>query len=370
MSTGGTGGAPPVLDDNGTVCSDSSTCKSGKCVDGVCCNTACTGTCQACNVSGKQGTCTPYASGTDPDSECLGKANSGTACAGTCDGKSACTYPTATTSCGNPMCAAGKQTTYGCGGDGSCSPKQTSCGNYTCNSGNTACEATCTSDAQCIATAYCNGSRKCVPKLANGGSCSGNSACTSSHCISNVCCQQSACAAPSSCGTGTCRCNGKICGSGHSCITWYLDQDDDGYGASSSYDKIACDNDPPSDLTTHSYVKTNDDCDDTDKNVHPGQTAWFTSPSNGGTWDYNCDTTVQHEYYEGIIVGTDVCKDCGGKLCFNGLTPYGYVCSGSGCSGVTKKYKATIGCGQADYLYTCSSGGETKSSSKVTNRCR
>jgi hypothetical protein len=31
------------------------------------------------------------------------------------------------------------------------------------------------------------------------------------------------------------------------------------------------------------------DCDDTDKNVHPGQTKFYTKASVGGTFDYDCD---------------------------------------------------------------------------------
>jgi hypothetical protein len=46
----------------GDACSDSSACGSGFCVDGVCCDTACRGECQACNVAGKNGVCSnvPY----------------------------------------------------------------------------------------------------------------------------------------------------------------------------------------------------------------------------------------------------------------------------------------------------------------------
>ena len=57
----------------GDSCSLSSQCQSGlSCVDGVCCNSACNGLCEACNVPGSLGTCAPVPSGTDPAAECGG----------------------------------------------------------------------------------------------------------------------------------------------------------------------------------------------------------------------------------------------------------------------------------------------------------
>ncbi|HMY17251.1 MAG TPA: VCBS repeat-containing protein, partial [Polyangium sp.] len=43
---------------NGTSCSSAAECTSGHCIDGVCCNNACTGACNACDVPGSIGTCT------------------------------------------------------------------------------------------------------------------------------------------------------------------------------------------------------------------------------------------------------------------------------------------------------------------------
>ena len=58
---------------SGDACTASTECTSGlNCVDGVCCNSACTGTCEACNVTGHLGTCTPVPSGQDPAAECAG----------------------------------------------------------------------------------------------------------------------------------------------------------------------------------------------------------------------------------------------------------------------------------------------------------
>jgi hypothetical protein len=54
----------------GNPCGGDAQCQSGQCVDGVCCNTACAGTCQACDLAGSPGTCAMVSNGADPDLEC------------------------------------------------------------------------------------------------------------------------------------------------------------------------------------------------------------------------------------------------------------------------------------------------------------
>ena len=66
---------------NGEPCTDAAECGSGQCVDQLCCDQACDGTCEACNLSGSAGSCQPLPAGTDPDSECGG---------GVCDGAASC----------------------------------------------------------------------------------------------------------------------------------------------------------------------------------------------------------------------------------------------------------------------------------------
>jgi hypothetical protein len=46
------------LKNQGDACSYGWTCNTGKCVDGYCCNSACTGECNRCDVAGSVGTCT------------------------------------------------------------------------------------------------------------------------------------------------------------------------------------------------------------------------------------------------------------------------------------------------------------------------
>jgi hypothetical protein len=78
-------------------------------VDGVCCDSACTGTCASCNLSGQTGKCSPYPAGTDPQNEC-GKGTG--VCKSTCDGVGNCAFPQAGVPCAS--CTT-------CDGYGSCS---------------------------------------------------------------------------------------------------------------------------------------------------------------------------------------------------------------------------------------------------------
>ncbi len=50
----GDGGARKT---NGTACGCDADCTSGFCVDGVCCNSACTETCKSCNTPSAPGVC-------------------------------------------------------------------------------------------------------------------------------------------------------------------------------------------------------------------------------------------------------------------------------------------------------------------------
>ncbi|MBS2019318.1 MAG: hypothetical protein JST00_41020 [Deltaproteobacteria bacterium] len=113
----------------GVACLSPGECASGLCVDGVCCSSTCTGACQACNVAGKLGTCSPL------------------------DGA-----PHAGRSCGD----------YG-----------------KCSAG--ACATTCGADGDCVATAYCVGTA-CVPKKDLGAACAATRDCLSGLCVDGRCC--------------------------------------------------------------------------------------------------------------------------------------------------------------------------------------
>lgn len=71
-SGGGDGVDQPCADQQscspGTPCVDDEACASGHCVDGVCCDLPCEGSCQTCSAN--PGTCEAVPPGEDPDLEC------------------------------------------------------------------------------------------------------------------------------------------------------------------------------------------------------------------------------------------------------------------------------------------------------------
>src|SRR5690606_22545406 len=78
-----------------------------QCVDGVCCNSACEGQCQACDTPENKGTCVTIGSPSEPLAPVGGRpacAGAGTGCEGFCDGQSAtsCSYPGNDTEAGEP----------------------------------------------------------------------------------------------------------------------------------------------------------------------------------------------------------------------------------------------------------------------------
>jgi hypothetical protein len=136
----------------GEKCGAPGECSTGFCVDGVCCESACAGTCEACNLPGKAGTCSPIASGIDPDKECLGK---DAACGGSCNGARACAFPGATTTCKPPNCSGASLTTSTCDGSGGCVTKTAACpGSYQCLDA-VSCRASCAAHSQC-SSGFCD----------------------------------------------------------------------------------------------------------------------------------------------------------------------------------------------------------------------
>ena len=164
----------------GQSCDSPEQCETGYCVDGVCCDSSCSGECESCDKEGSSGVCSPWDAQTDPELEC-GKcavcdgagecimAVAGTdpkaACpthqevtcllTGMCDGDGQCAYWSAETVCDSGMCFEG--TLYPddhCDGKGNCvdSPPVDCCP-YQCD-GDT-CGVSCDTSEDCCEGFHC-----------------------------------------------------------------------------------------------------------------------------------------------------------------------------------------------------------------------
>ncbi len=336
----------------GTACAHDSDCSSsgdpGHCADGVCCDTSCTGTCESCNLTASQGTCTAIPANTDPQNECgavippeptpppaqpdmagadllgvdLGpppdfagvdlappynypdggvKIVNGN-CAGSCSGTRSCTYPDATKTCGTAFCNSSSQIeTPKCDGAGGCNNlTPTTCSDFICGAG--ACKTVCVTDADCLSTDFCDpNTHTCKIKVDQGGNCSAPDQCSTGYCVGtvgNAVCCNSKCAAPSTCNDaarpGFCECASlPSCTAG--CVAVYADADGDGFGDPSTNGgkgNPACADAIPAGFvapTADGLGNPQFDCDDGNVNAFPGQTHYFTKPRSTGSYDYNCD---------------------------------------------------------------------------------
>jgi hypothetical protein len=77
-----------------------------------------------------------------------------------------------------------------------------------------------------------------------------------------------------------------------------VDGDGDGFGVAAQT-TLAC-KAPPG------YATNSTDCDDTNANVKPGQTAFFTVARSDGSFDYDCDGAQTVEY-SSLTKGSCMC---------------------------------------------------------------
>ena len=197
---------------NGRTCGAATECASGSCVDGFCCERACGGQCEACDVAGNEGRCLPVAGeshGARP------RCASGDAkCGGACNGISpTCAFPSAVTTC-SQSCS-GKLAIVGtCDGRGACvvgSP-QNCPGNFVCENTNV-CKTSCAGDAECLEGYRCESARCVAIALCDGSvvrkgtetiDC-GAYTCEQSGVCRTTCASVAECTAPNVCAAdGTC----------------------------------------------------------------------------------------------------------------------------------------------------------------------
>ena len=146
-------------------------CQSGNCVDGVCCESACTGTCAACNFARtgvRNGQCAAVTANLDPDNECAAQDPATCGNAGVCNGNGACKKHPDGTACGSTCCDKGpgrgaRPCSYVCRNGqcdmGSPEPTADSCGNgiqaCCCPNGGAVDAAACTTGLACALGTGC-----------------------------------------------------------------------------------------------------------------------------------------------------------------------------------------------------------------------
>jgi hypothetical protein len=177
---------------NGTPCAFDSHCQSEICSDGVCCDARCGGVCQACNLEGSTGTCSPVPAGGDPANECAQDPPATCARDGSCDGQGTCRRYPAGTECAAGRCeGATEYAASTCDGSGACNPgASTSCAPNSCRED--ACASACVGDTDCQTGFFCENSA-CKLKRSSGTACTSGGQCATGFCVDDVCCA-SACA--------------------------------------------------------------------------------------------------------------------------------------------------------------------------------
>ena len=187
----GSCGKKPV----GATCGNDVECNSSFCAQGVCCATACTGTCKSCALSGSAGTCTNVPAGQDPLMQCADAGAMTCGLDGTCDGAGACRmYALGDDLRHRRRARRGPRPLAGrCDGTGTCQAGTLqSCSPYVC--GATACLTTCATSADCARRL-----RLQRHDLRQEGrtalTCTAGAECASGYCEQGVCCN-AACAGP------------------------------------------------------------------------------------------------------------------------------------------------------------------------------
>jgi len=150
----------------GEKCADSGDCASAFCVDGVCCDTTCSGQCEACSASGK---CLPVVGSPRGLRPLCDSTGSDVCNAKVCDGKTVdqCVLPNGT-KCADAVCNVSSFTAEGgCDGKGACiKPAGKECAPFGCSEDG--CRTTCAGPTDCANGSIC-ASGKCI--AASGGAC-------------------------------------------------------------------------------------------------------------------------------------------------------------------------------------------------------
>jgi hypothetical protein len=176
-------------------------CATRSCSDGVCCDSACNGACEACTgilTGGSDGACLPIPADQDPEGECEADRSYPQSCKadGNCDGNRACrAYAKSGTACGaaglpgapTARCVDNAVTDTTCDGAGRCRQQSVACAPYLCVTA--ACRTSCRDDTECdAATAFCN-EGVCTSKQMPAAPCQRARQCVTGFCVDGVCCE-------------------------------------------------------------------------------------------------------------------------------------------------------------------------------------
>jgi hypothetical protein len=179
-------------------------CVTGHCADGVCCESACNGECEACAAkisTAADGLCKPIPAGVKPGAECEQDPDYPASCGapGECDGARHCrSNAKPGTVCGATTCTRGKVSGEVCNGGGKCGTDTISCAPGVCDGD--ACGTACTTDKDCdTATGYCL-KGTCVDKKSVGDVCQKSAECPDGFCTDGVCCESDCAAQCEACG--------------------------------------------------------------------------------------------------------------------------------------------------------------------------
>jgi len=183
------------------TCTTDRECLLGNCVDGFCCDGACTGQCEACNIVGSFGICSPVQDGqpVGPREDCSGSG----LCGGACDGenRTSCVFPAAEQRCDDAGCSGtlAREASY-CDGSGQCAPGvETQCPGECDEELGLCADAMCQLDSQCDDGMICR-SGICVDVGEPGDACGADNECGTGFCVDGVCCDNA-------CGAQCAACN-------------------------------------------------------------------------------------------------------------------------------------------------------------------
>jgi MYXO-CTERM domain-containing protein len=161
--------AVPTVNGDFTRCTTDSECSTNHCVEGVCCDTACTDRCNSCALLTNPGKCTVEPIGVDLKNEC----GPALTCLGTCGGDGSCIGAGTGTMCARNRCV-GASTGAGpayCASPGAkCNTSEAvpfDCGAYICEPAFGACRNTCASSLDCTNGFVCDVPSKTCVAVAN-----------------------------------------------------------------------------------------------------------------------------------------------------------------------------------------------------------